>query len=62
MKEKVEDRVNQKTVNRMTYITTTAKRKRTKGQTMSYKKYTENKDRATRTLLKPGVNSGAPEG
>ena len=37
MKEKVEDRVNQKTVNRTTYITM-AKRKRTKGQTMSYKK------------------------
>ena len=28
----------------------------------STKHYTENKDRATQTPLKPGVNSGTPEG
>jgi hypothetical protein len=35
-----------------------AKRNSTKGQTTIYK----TKDRVTRTQLKPGVNSGAPEG
>jgi hypothetical protein len=38
-----------------------AKRKNTKGQTAIYKTYTQAKDRVTRTSLKPGVNSGAPE-
>jgi len=40
-----------------------AKRKRTKGQTTIYKTpHRKNKDRVTRTPLKPGVDSGAPEG
>ena len=36
---------------------------RTKRQTTIYKKiHSKTKDRATRIHLKPGVNSGAPEG
>jgi len=35
-------------------------KKKTKGQTTIYTT-TKNKDRATRTHYKPGVNSGAPE-
>jgi len=38
------------------------KRKRTKGQTTSTKHTHQTKDRVTRTSLKTGVNSGAPEG
>jgi hypothetical protein len=41
---------------------TMAKRKSTKGQTTIYNAYTYSKDRVTRTPLKLGVNSGAPEG
>ena len=39
-----------------------AKGKSTKGQTRSTKHTHKTKDRVTRTPLKPGVNSGAPEG
>jgi len=39
-----------------------AKRKRTKGQTTIYKDTHKTKDRVTRTPLKPGMNSCAPEG
>jgi hypothetical protein len=39
-----------------------AKRKITKGQTTIYKHTYKTKDQVTRTPLKPGVNSGAPEG
>ena len=39
-----------------------AKRKRTKGQIMIYKAYTQTRDSVTRTPLKPGVNAGVPEG
>ena len=39
-----------------------AKRKSTKGQITIYKNTHKTKDRVTRTPLKPGVNSGAPEG
>jgi hypothetical protein len=39
-----------------------SKRKSTKGQTTIYKNTYKTEDRVTRTPLKPGVNSGAPEG
>jgi hypothetical protein len=38
------------------------KRKSTKGQTTINKHIYKAKDRVTGTLLKPGLNSGAPEG
>jgi hypothetical protein len=38
------------------------KRKNPKGQTTIYKTYIYNKDGITRTPLKTGVSSGAPEG
>jgi len=38
------------------------KRKETKGQTTIYKTTQKTKDWATRTILKPSVKSGAPEG
>jgi hypothetical protein len=39
-----------------------ATRKRTKGKQRSTKHTHKAKDRVTRNPLKPGVNSGAPEG
>ena len=39
-----------------------AKRKSTKGQKRSKKHTYKTNDRVTRTPLKPGVNSGVPEG
>ena len=39
-----------------------AKRKSTKGQAKFAKHTCKTKDRVTRTPLKPGMNSGAPEG
>ena len=39
-----------------------AKRESTKGQTTIYNHAHKTKDRVTRTPLKPGVNTGAPEG
>jgi ribosomal protein L21E len=52
------------TVYRRRTDNTMAKRKSTKGQTTIDKTYRtyKTKDRVTRTPLKPGVNSGAPEG
>ena len=40
----------------------TAQWPKEKGQTTIYKHTHKTKDRVTRTLLKSGVNSGAPEG
>ena len=50
-------------VHRRRTDSTMAKRKSTKGQTTIYKTHAfQTKDRVTRTPLKTGVNSGAPEG
>jgi hypothetical protein len=51
-KELLTEAVNRRTDNTMT------KQNKTKGQTIIYKHYTE--DRATQSPLKRGVNSGAP--
>jgi hypothetical protein len=59
--QKIPKRQSESTHQRRT-DNTMAKRRSTKEQTTIYKTYIYNKDGITRTPLKTGVSSGAPEG